>query len=60
MAYRLRASFEVKTTKINITNRLAPMILSDNRVFDEADKPESSRTVSEGNGNGIAERESTR
>ena len=56
MAYGLRASFEVKPTKINITNRLAPMISSGHRVFDEADKPESSPAVSEGNGKGIVER----
>jgi hypothetical protein len=31
------------------------MISPGNMVFDEADKPERSTAVSEGNGNGIAE-----
>jgi hypothetical protein len=36
------------------------MISADNRLFDEVEKHESSRIVNEGNGKGIAERESTR
>ena len=34
------------------------MISADNKLFDEVDKPESSKIVSEDNGNGTVERES--
>ena len=34
------------------------MISADNKLFEEVDKPESSKIVSEDNGNGIVERES--
>jgi hypothetical protein len=35
------------------------MISADNKLFEEVDKPESSKIVYEGNGNGIVERESS-
>ncbi len=35
------------------------MISADNKLFEEVDKPESSKIVSEGNGKGIVERESS-
>ena len=35
------------------------MISADNKLFEEMDKPESSKIVNEGNGNGIEVRESS-